>query len=555
MFSFKKKFSINPIGLWSKKIKYEIFLPPPLWPSVVYYKDRTWFFLSLEKVMKFHWSTIFSFALLFLSAFNALANDNDVSDFSWSKVRWLHTDISGWAETSRIDSVRISGRGSVCIEHSKRRVWRGVRERIAGNPWIIVKLRGTYYAGTWEWLRDNQDCKLESYRNGIQDLYSSSEDPVSLPKHIKVEPLHSWVPKGGEVVGFMVSTLARGTLYGPIGANGRERSNVYWYRLPFPDGTGGGSVTGVDTPPSTPKAETGCRPNQREPHWRWVEDQGLCLPSCGAARARFCRQREDKCVGFTLASGRRSCSDEANFDILSVPSYQPCCMRKLKAQVSTSTRETGCRPNQREPHWRWVEDQGLCLPSCGAARARFCRQREDRCVGFTLASGRSCSNGANFDILSVPSYQPCCMRRPKAQASAPTRETGCRSNQREPHWRWVEDRGLCLPSCGAARAGFCRQREDKCVGFTLASGRRSCSDGANFEILAVPSYQEPCCMRKRKRLSFHLDSSGLRGLRLSRWEADSDEGTREEDLAQISRQLEDIFEEIMKTQGTHDRAL
>ena len=164
--------------------------------------------------------------------------DNDVSDFSWDKIQWLDPDISKWAETSRITSVKVTDKDGICIDHTKRGKW-PVREpkqegnvRSEGNPWVIVKLNGRYYAGTYEWLRSGQECKL-GHVGGIAKIY---DGPDSIGRHVKRPPLQHWIPKGGDVVGFMVSPHAR---WHTRDAKVRERSNIQWYRLPATDGTGG----------------------------------------------------------------------------------------------------------------------------------------------------------------------------------------------------------------------------------------------------------------------------------------------------------------------------
>ena len=98
---------------------------------------------------------------------------------------------------------------------------------VDGNPWIIVKLDGQYYASTYEWLRPNQLCKFEL----IEDLQALYDDVLG--SHIKISPLKEWVPQGGEVIGFMVSGLARHQQTVP---NVYKRTNIQWYRLPSVDG-------------------------------------------------------------------------------------------------------------------------------------------------------------------------------------------------------------------------------------------------------------------------------------------------------------------------------
>ena len=160
-------------------------------------------------------------------------NDTEVSDFAWTEVTWLRDqNVSEWEESSEITSVEVRSDGSICIDHTERGQWpsQNVEDvTVDGNPWIIVKLDGQYYASTYEWLRPGQLCKLE-HTGSIAALYDSED---SLGSHIKISPLSQWVPQGGEVVGFMVSGLARHQSTVP---NVRKRTNIQWYRLPSADG-------------------------------------------------------------------------------------------------------------------------------------------------------------------------------------------------------------------------------------------------------------------------------------------------------------------------------
>ena len=190
------------------------------------------------------------------------SSDTEVSDFAWSEVTWLRDqDVSGWEESSQITSVEVKSDGSICIDHTERGQWPSQEVEdvtVDGNPWIIVKLDGQYYASTYEWLRPGQLCKFEQI-GSLQAVYDDA-----LAKHIKVSPLSGWIPQGGEVVGFMVSGLARHQHTVP---NIRKRTNIQWYRLPSVDGlikgemlhttSGSGSSTTTSTMASGSLATTG----------------------------------------------------------------------------------------------------------------------------------------------------------------------------------------------------------------------------------------------------------------------------------------------------------
>jgi hypothetical protein len=133
------------------------------------------------------------------------------SSIDLNTVTWLHTNVSRWAETSRITSTSI-GNPPICIEHTKAGRW-PVKDRLEGNPWVFVNLNGRWYAATYEWLAPGQTCK------GIH--------AGNIGSHIGVPPLSSWRPKSGEVIGLMVSARARSG-----GDTVAERSNIVMVRWP-----------------------------------------------------------------------------------------------------------------------------------------------------------------------------------------------------------------------------------------------------------------------------------------------------------------------------------
>ena len=173
--------------------------------------------------------------------------DNDVSDFSWDKVTWLRDqNVSGWEESSEITSVEVKSNGQICIDHTEFGQWPSGTpfpdsdDEFEGNAWVIVKLNGQYYASTYEWLRANnpsQRCKLGEEGNISETYHELGRD------QIRIAPLDaSWIPQGGDVIGFMVSGLARHQHTIP---NVRKRTNIQWYRLPSVDGSISGQMLGT----------------------------------------------------------------------------------------------------------------------------------------------------------------------------------------------------------------------------------------------------------------------------------------------------------------------
>ena len=128
-------------------------------------------------------------------------------------VRWLNTDVSGWAQTASL-SASVSG-GSINLKYSKSKSWPSVSvlgASVNANPWVFVNRDGTWYAATFEWLRPGQTSKPVGTVSG---------------SHIKKSPLNNFHPQSGEVYGFMVSGLARTKV-----RNVQERSNVVMVRWP-----------------------------------------------------------------------------------------------------------------------------------------------------------------------------------------------------------------------------------------------------------------------------------------------------------------------------------
>jgi hypothetical protein len=131
-----------------------------------------------------------------------------------SNARFLHENVSQWPITSTLRTVSVSG-DSVLLDYDKAGEWppgRVGQDDLAANPWIFVKQDGQWYAATWEWMRPGQTVKGRASVNG---------------DHIKREPLGNFVPRSGEVYGFMVSGLARGAE-----RNVKERTNVVFIQWP-----------------------------------------------------------------------------------------------------------------------------------------------------------------------------------------------------------------------------------------------------------------------------------------------------------------------------------
>ena len=155
-----------------------------------------------------------------------------------SDVTWLHplvgdrSIVAGWPATSTITGITIRddrAGGGICVDHTKANSWPGApadsigHPNLAGNAWVFAKVDGRWYGGTYEWLGPGQICKLSVPPGGCGPGCGHDRPSRELGKHVKTPPLdRSWVPRPGDQIGFMVSTMARFGPEGPL----RERSNI-----------------------------------------------------------------------------------------------------------------------------------------------------------------------------------------------------------------------------------------------------------------------------------------------------------------------------------------
>jgi len=135
-----------------------------------------------------------------------------------AKVKWLHTNVSGWPVKAKLSSVTFKG-SLICLNYDKANTW--PKNQISGvdvnaNPWVFIWHGGKWYGATWEWMRPGQTCKNKSSVAG---------------DHIKQKPFDKasgWKPKSGQVLYFMISGLAR---MGSAITNVKERTapvKVIW---------------------------------------------------------------------------------------------------------------------------------------------------------------------------------------------------------------------------------------------------------------------------------------------------------------------------------------
>ena len=124
-------------------------------------------------------------------------------------------NFANWAETARITAISQGG-GTLCIEHTMLGRWPRTtffddpNTLIEGNQWYFALINGTWFGGAGEWVRPGQSCK--AFDGGPEEFYDVNQ-----------EPLHSWNPRPGDLVGVASSTPARAW---PQIRTSDERTNV-----------------------------------------------------------------------------------------------------------------------------------------------------------------------------------------------------------------------------------------------------------------------------------------------------------------------------------------
>ena len=141
------------------------------------------------------------------------------ASFDLASVTWLDTNVSGWAQTSVLSSVTISG-SNISFPFDKTNVWAsyylsGDNVYVNANPWIFIPQDGTWYAATFEWFRPGTYTK---------PTYVVDGDHI---KQFSVIP-EDWSPTSGVEYGFMVSSIARGGASSGV----QERTNIVMFTWP-----------------------------------------------------------------------------------------------------------------------------------------------------------------------------------------------------------------------------------------------------------------------------------------------------------------------------------
>jgi len=110
--------------------------------------------------------------------------------------------VTKWPIDSEITSIYVDG-GQTCLDHTKNGIWPWTTFEppdggpVEGTHIIFANIGGKWYGGVYDYYRPGQTCKgTNKWQYGEEQIRS--------------QPMGSWVPAKGEIVGFMVSTPARG---------------------------------------------------------------------------------------------------------------------------------------------------------------------------------------------------------------------------------------------------------------------------------------------------------------------------------------------------------
>jgi hypothetical protein len=118
-------------------------------------------------------------------------------------------NVASWAQSAIVQSVEQDGNagtgGAMCIAWTTPfSIWPSVpflgdnTIPVNANQWYLANINGVWYAGAGEWLRSDRGfCKSGQ---GTQTI---GPDGGWAP------PMSTWVPKRGELVGYMITTPAR----------------------------------------------------------------------------------------------------------------------------------------------------------------------------------------------------------------------------------------------------------------------------------------------------------------------------------------------------------
>lgn len=174
-----------------------------------------------REYMFFRNSKIILLLLALVSAPSYAGFPNDLDDVVFieeGQNPGLTNFVRGMAVTGTL-SVTIAGANpfggtNVILDNSARNAWPpgpGILFCCNAVAWLVVKVDGIWYAGTWEFLRIGQTTKSTVAMRG--------------QGHLKFPPLNAFLPKNGEIYGYFNSCITRNGIT-PRDNNCRERTTI-----------------------------------------------------------------------------------------------------------------------------------------------------------------------------------------------------------------------------------------------------------------------------------------------------------------------------------------
>jgi hypothetical protein len=142
----------------------------------------------------------------------------DQLDLSSVTVVLGPSNIGTWPATGVVTNT-VARPGEICIEHTKLGVWPGTiffddpTTETQGNQWMFAFINGRWYGGGGRWFRPGQACKATNADDGFTGTFYMDG----------AEPLRSYVPRIGDLIGLMSTTPAR---FYPSMRTVDERTNV-----------------------------------------------------------------------------------------------------------------------------------------------------------------------------------------------------------------------------------------------------------------------------------------------------------------------------------------
>jgi hypothetical protein len=140
-----------------------------------------------------------------------------------SDVTWAYQDVSGWKVTANLTSVTVTDgfpAPTICFARDYPSTWpkdpnAGITD---GEMWVIAQIGGKWYGSVWEGvLVGGSQCSTTEAQPGQAPFVQAGSTPVD-----------TWVPKSGEKVGFMISTIARGAAPSPTPNERTQIKLVTW---------------------------------------------------------------------------------------------------------------------------------------------------------------------------------------------------------------------------------------------------------------------------------------------------------------------------------------